>query len=222
MNLGIGFSELLLLAILGLLFLKPDQLAYSLKKWKLLKGKYFRLKYDIEDTFASAWRPEEKFNKVRESKWIINEIKKLKEFQEAPVIAAFFPLLSEPDIKPLLKELIATKTLLLPRIKENSEMDFVAISSLDHDLTEGHFGILEPLASLPAWSDSIALFIVPGVRFSRDGGRVGHGKGYYDRFLPKHPNAYKIGVAFSTQIENKPILLKPHDVKMNYIVALDN
>lgn len=222
MNLGVGFSELLVLAILGLLFLKPDQLAYSLKKWKLIKGKYFRLKYDIEDTFANALQAENLPVKTKEPKSIISEIKRLKQFQEAPVVAAFFPLKSEPNIKPLLKELIATKTLLLPRIGENGAMDFVAVSNLESDLLKGPFGILEPIASLPVWNDSIPLFIVPGVRFSRDGGRLGHGKGYYDRFLPKHPGAYKIGVAFSSQIEDKPLLLKPHDVKMNYIVASDN
>jgi len=222
MDLGIGFSEFLLLAILALLFLKPDQMVYTLKKWKTLKGKYFKLKYDIEDHFSAALQKGTHSMKTEQSRWIINETLKLEVFQKANIIAAFFPLPNEPQIEPLLKEIMAMKTLLLPRVSSETEMDFVMISDLEKDLVKGAFGILEPASNLSPWNKSIDLFIVPGVRFSRDGGRIGHGKGYYDRFLLKYPHAYKIGVCFSSQIENKPLSLQPHDVKMNYIVAPDN
>jgi 5-formyltetrahydrofolate cyclo-ligase len=38
------------------------------------------------------------------------------------------------------------------------------------------------------------------VAFSKDGNRLGRGRGYYDRFLPKLNRAYKLGVGFSFQI----------------------
>lgn len=220
MDLGIGFSEILLLAVFALLFLKPNQMAYALKQWKLLKGKYFKLKYELEDNLTMDFQKGTFSMKADQSQWINDEVKKIEAFQKAKVVAAFFPLPNEPDIRPLLQEIISTKTLLLPRVYSSTEMYFVKISNLDQDLTKGAFGILEPNPTDP-WEFPIDLFIVPGVRFSRDGGRKGHGKGYYDRFLSKYPQAYKIGVAFSSQIENKPLQLKPHDIKMNYIVAPD-
>jgi 5-formyltetrahydrofolate cyclo-ligase len=222
MDLGIGFSEVILLAILALLFFKPDQMGDVLKKWKALKGKYFKFKYDIEDQFTLAVQQGNHSMKAKQSEWIMNEIKKQDAFQKAKVVAAFYPLPNEPEIQPLLQEILSTKTLLLPRVFNETEMAFVKISDLNQELVKGTFGILEPISTLIPWNKSIDLFIVPGVRFSRDGGRIGHGKGYYDRFLSKYPHAYKIGVCFSSQIENKPLSLQPHDVKMNYIVAPDN
>jgi 5-formyltetrahydrofolate cyclo-ligase len=36
--------------------------------------------------------------------------------------------------------------------------------------------------------------------FDRDGNRLGRGKGYYDRLLPRIPSAYKVGICFPFQI----------------------
>jgi 5-formyltetrahydrofolate cyclo-ligase len=42
--------------------------------------------------------------------------------------------------------------------------------------------------------------IVPGLAFDVKGHRLGRGLGFYDRFLPKIPNAYTIGIAFEEQV----------------------
>lgn len=52
--------------------------------------------------------------------------------------------------------------------------------------------------------DRIDLVLVPGVAFDAGGYRLGRGKGFYDRFLPK-VKAPKIGICFPFQfVENVP------------------
>ncbi len=80
------------------------------------------------------------------------------------------------------------------------EMVFFYIDSPD-ELRPGMMDIPEPEPSEERRAEEEkALMIMPGLAFSRDGGRVGFGGGFYDRFLAKHPDLVKVAVAFSWQI----------------------
>lgn len=74
------------------------------------------------------------------------------------------------------------------------------------DLTSGAFGIREPLPNptrLVA-PDAFDLVLVPGLAFDLNGGRLGRGAGFYDRFLATLPKTTRlIGVALDEQIVEK-------------------
>jgi 5-formyltetrahydrofolate cyclo-ligase len=61
------------------------------------------------------------------------------------------------------------------------------------------------------------LIICPGLAFSLKGNRLGYGGGYYDRFLIKHPQTYKVGLAFPFQIKES-IPSDQHDCVMDQIL----
>ena len=88
-----------------------------------------------------------------------------------------------------------------------------------NDLSKGDFGVLEPtpkkrIASKP---ENFDLVIVPGIAFDINGGRIGYGKGFYDRFLLQ-TRAFRLALAFDFQvIESIPAEL--HDVPMNGIIT---
>ena len=216
MNADLGFSEFTLLLLLALLLFSPRDLGKALAKFKYYKGKFYRMKFDLEDAMLYN------FDKDAESAWIVEAVRRFDLYRSAPKVAAFYPLAGEPDICPLLKELAKEGRLLLPITYDGGLMDFVEIHDLEKDLVEGRFHVHEPKKELPIYRGEIPFVLTPGVQFSWDGGRHGHGKGYYDRFLEKNPQAIKCGVAFSTQVSEKPLTLKPHDVPMNYIVAPKN
>lgn len=89
------------------------------------------------------------------------------------------------------------KQVAVPKV-EGEEMKFYIISSFD-DLYEGYRGIQEPVNQVLA-NDENALIILPGVAFDRNRNRIGYGKGFYDRFLDKHPFCKTIAIGFACQI----------------------
>lgn len=96
------------------------------------------------------------------------------------------------------------------------------------DLEEGAFGILEPkrerrqLASRRVAPADVDVALVPGVAFDRQGNRLGHGAGYYDRLLAElSPSACLIGLAYECQLV-EAIPHEPHDVGMDLVVTESN
>ena len=88
------------------------------------------------------------------------------------------------------------------------------------ELVPGRFGLREPATDATDIElTNIAAFIVPGVAFDRDGGRVGWGRGYYDATLAAAaPGALRIGVAFECQLMDQ-VPRDPHDAVLHYVVT---
>ncbi|KAH8299514.1 hypothetical protein KR044_002163 [Drosophila immigrans] len=72
----------------------------------------------------------------------------------------------------------------------------------------------------------IDLFIVPGVAFTRSGDRLGHGRGYYDKYLTQHAEKYPhkktsiMALALNEQIVgNGELPMDDHDVRLQCVVT---
>lgn len=93
-----------------------------------------------------------------------------------------------------------------------------------HDLdgpTEAHpFGYRQPVDGAPTVSSSLVeAVLVPGVLFDRQGGRLGRGKGYYDRLLgAMRPRPYLIGVTLERRVVPEVPML-PDDVRMDAVIT---
>jgi|SRR5665213_1934396 len=106
----------------------------------------------------------------------------------------------------------------------NGELELFHLQNMD-ELAVGMYKILEPKAELRALADKrvepgeLDLVIVPGVAFDREGGRTGHGFGYYDKLLNRaRTDAPLIALAFECQLFPR-IPMQAHDVFMDKVVT---
>lgn len=133
---------------------------------------------------------------------------------------AFVPMEKEPDIWPVVVEAIqeGQQVALLRHAHDRDAYVPCIVRDLGRDLRPGQFGIMEPAPHCPIVNlMRLDFVLVPGIGFMFDGGRLGRGKGYYDRVLSGVP-ALKCGVAFDCQIVEK-FPLEPHDVRLNCILT---
>lgn len=85
----------------------------------------------------------------------------------------------------------------------------------------GRFGIAEPDPQNwePFRASDVALALVPGLAFDLHGGRLGRGRGFYDRLLNKGVfRGIKVGVAWEWQLVIR-VPCEQHDIRMDYIVT---
>lgn len=84
----------------------------------------------------------------------------------------------------------------------------------------GAFGILapDPARSKRVLPEELELVLVPCVGFDRSLRRLGHGGGFYDRYLLRCPQALRLCVAFSCQ-ELPAVSCDAHDLPMHSIVT---
>lgn len=126
--------------------------------------------------------------------------------QKAQHIALYHALPDEPDLNTFIQKLASTKKLYLPRV-EGDEIAFYPYTN-EENLATGSYGIAEPTHTKEEAVDpaNIELILVPGLAFTHKGVRLGRGKAYYDRFLPK-TNATRIGITFRFRLIDEI----PHD-----------
>lgn len=113
-------------------------------------------------------------------------------------------------------------TVYTPKVR-GENMDFYKISSYKQ-LEKGAYGILEPVSEDMYVNNNYDkpkdIIIMPGLIFDPDGNRLGYGGGYYDRYLYKHKNLYKIAICYDFQVtDNNIISAEPHDIKPDMIIT---
>jgi 5-formyltetrahydrofolate cyclo-ligase len=116
----------------------------------------------------------------------------------AQTVALYVPLDDEAPVLRLAAALTDIgKTLCLPRIIDRlGSMDFLRWRREDQ-LYPGPFGTSHPEPGTgPVAPDAI---IAPLLGFDRRMNRLGQGGGYYDRAFARHPEALRIGIAWSVQ-----------------------
>lgn len=131
------------------------------------------------------------------------------------IAAGYVPFRSEIDPLPLMQALAdAGARLALPRM-EGEHLVLHAFAFGDA-LVAGPYGILEPPLEAPVVTPDIIL--TPLLAFDAKGGRLGYGKGFYDRLFAMHPQALRFGLAFTEQ-EVEKVPRAAHDAPLHLVLT---
>ena len=141
-------------------------------------------------------------------------------FLEAESIFSYVSVEGEVDTKIILETALQMgKRVFVPRCIPGKErlMDAVEIHSME-ELSIQYFGLLEPKPEIPASEErNFDLSLIPCVMADRRGGRLGHGAGYYDRFLAKSQGK-RLCLCFSWYLTEK-IPMEERDIPMDALLT---
>lgn len=128
-------------------------------------------------------------------------------------VGLFMSMKNEVQTSALIRTLReeGSRRLLVPRCDDGETIRFYPMGDISGYELSG-YGIPEP--TCPIEDEEVPeLLVVPGVAFGRlDGSRVGHGVGYYDRYLAKHASELSlvVGLGLEFQIFDT-VPTDPHD-----------
>ena len=131
------------------------------------------------------------------------------------VVAGFWPLAEEIDIRPLLHALHGQgRRIALPVTPGRGEaMIFRGWQPEDAMLPE-RFGTMRPIGEIL----QPEVLLIPLLAFDQHGGRLGYGGGFYDRTLVGLPRHFRLGCGFAAQqVDAVPI--GPYDVPLDAVAT---
>ena len=160
------------------------------------------------------------------SRAIVERLMASAEFIHASTVLAYASFGSEIETRPLLEAAIAGgKRLLLPRVdRASAALDVHVVKDLATDLRAGGWGIPEPHPETcpGCGAEEADWILVPGAAFDRRGGRIGYGRGYYDKLLAAvraaGSGAPLVAAAFEVQLVDE-VPMEAHDVRVDMVIT---
>lgn len=141
----------------------------------------------------------------------------LPEVQNARVILSYAATAEEVSLADLHEWLWQQGKVLAFPVTEGAGVMYAVRAEQDTPWQGGRYGIPEPMGeTLPP--EELDLVLTPCVAFDEHCRRLGHGGGYYDRYLPRCPQALRIAAAFEAQKVSE-ISTDSHDLPMDRVVT---
>ena len=155
--------------------------------------------------------------KQQESATVFAAIEATPLFNEVECIALFAAMWDEvPTTQVLERWRMMGKRVVAPRV----EGDIMRYYDYHPDrMTEGAYGIIEPVGDKEVAAEDIDLRIVPARAFTPNGDRLGRGGGFYDKYMSLEGfRAHKVGICFECQIFDE-LPTAEHDILVDEVVA---
>ena len=180
-------------------------------------------KKQIIRTEAHARRNAQK-NRERCSTAIFKKLTELPSYSPVRVVMCYVSYGSEVVTRQFLSQVWADGKRLIVPCCAGDRLELFELEDFE-ELQPGTLGILEPDSSLRGLADrrvaveDLDFIVVPGLAFDRHGGRIGYGRGYYDRLLAEaRPETALVAVAFECQMIDE-VPMGESDVRVDVILT---
>ncbi len=142
---------------------------------------------------------------VGKSQEIARRVSQLAAFQEARTLLIYCALPDEVQTGSIMNSARQSgKRVCVPLlIDSGTDMQVVDWPVDDSQWAKGPFGVSQPRAETAkrVEVDQLDLILAPGLAFDSKGGRLGYGKGYFDRlFADTRSDCLRFGLAFDFQV----------------------
>jgi 5-formyltetrahydrofolate cyclo-ligase len=155
---------------------------------------------------------------------IVASFMNLPEYNSAKTIMFYIDVRDEVRTQFALPQALASDKRIVIPFCVDGELALFLLEAMD-ELSTGKYKILEPrvelrdVAAKRLQPEDLDLIMVPGVAFDKQGGRTGHGKGYYDKLLQHaRPDCPLVALSFECQIFPE-IPVQEHDIYMDKVVT---
>lgn len=154
--------------------------------------------------------------KALESERVWERLEQTELFKNSNNILIYWSMADEVQTPAFIERWAGCKQFYLPSIQHDSLVvkRYNGICGLVPGM---RYAIPEPEGEAVESLRVIDLAIVPGRAFDANGGRLGRGRGFYDRLLPLLPHTVKAGVCFDCQILPR-VPISADDVLMDVII----
>ncbi|XP_012222155.1 5-formyltetrahydrofolate cyclo-ligase isoform X2 [Linepithema humile] len=183
------------------------------------------LRKEIKDILINVNSEE----KREQSANVFRKLCALKQYQESKRVSLYLSTKDEIDTVPILKHIFDMgKEAFVPQYR-GKNMEMVKLKSIEdyETLPLTKWNIKQPnivdCRENALETDGLDLIILPGVAFTRNGKRLGHGMGYYDKYLKRcfqkqNTRPYLIAIGFKEQIR-EDIPTNEDDVAVDIVLT---
>ncbi len=158
------------------------------------------------------------------SKHICAQIVNLQAYRQAVTILGYMNFGAEFASELWVQQVLQDgKRLVLPRVNHHTnQLDLYFVEDVGNQLATGLWGIREPIVERCerlTMINEVEFALLPGVAFTRDGARLGYGRGFYDKLLARMAIRPALAAAaFELQIVEQ-IPQEATDVKVARIIT---
>lgn len=135
------------------------------------------------------------------TKGLTEQVLSLPAYQKARRILAYLALPGEANLDEVIRAALREgKEVYIPVCLPERAMEAGRLRDMEH-FVEGPYGLRDlPPGYETAAPETLDLVLVPAVACDAEGHRLGHGAGYYDRYLPRVPEERRLAVLWDFQI----------------------
>ncbi|MDR2006845.1 MAG: 5-formyltetrahydrofolate cyclo-ligase [Acidaminococcales bacterium] len=180
-----------------------DEKKIARQKFAAIRGNYARPWLEEKSRAVCAWLLE----------WPV--------FAEAVHVMGYLAFGNEVVLDGFLRQAVTLgKKVYVPYVPPGGRKLMRAVELLSFSgLVRGRYGIRTPEnTDVSIDPGRLDLVLAPGLAFTEEGGRLGMGAGYYDRFLADLKETVKAGIALTPQIAPE-LPFTDRDVKMDFLVS---